>query len=295
MSFSSLFTKKTSRLHLKLPILILAISFFISSCDKPDQTTASILQDPSTKEWVGKFFRDIMLDEGAIYTLWGSKPLSEIGIYYYSEEEVRVYYEQLSDEKRREGVGVENYDLPDNWEKWDKLRTSLPINKYLFVKKIHPMDEHITLVYFVNIANTTRVLKENYDLFKTETGLDFDPLSAVLEFEKGSEFWERAFSNTVLIGVLFGFGEKNSRCFYCKYNKNTEVCKQLNNTVTSRFSDKPAFGKVSLDAFPLPIFASFSEGEDEVIEKYQNERKKIQKIYQKQDFVGLTLKKLTSS
>ena len=175
----------------------------------------------------------------------GSKPLSEIGIYYYSEEEVKAYYEQLSDEEKQTCAVVDNYDLPDHWEKWDQLRASLPINKYLFVKREHPTDKHITLVYFVNIANTTRALKENYDLFKTETGLEFDPSSAMLEFENGSEFWERAFSNSVLSGVLFGFGEKNSRCFYCKHRKNVEACKQLNNTVTSRFSDKPAFGKVS--------------------------------------------------
>jgi len=51
--------------------------------------------------------------------------------------------------------------------------------------------------------------------------------------------------------------------------------------------------KFSLDHFNIPSFISFST-HDEVVEKYKNERNRIKKMYQGQDFLDLTLKQLTN-
>lgn len=234
-----------------------------------------------------KFFNDVMLDESAIYTLWGSKPITKIAIHYYSDEEMEEYYQQMSDEEKKNAVISDvEYDLPHNWEKWEKVRSKFPLTHYLFYRKIDEEDPKFADIYFVNLANTVQLLQKHYSLFSEATGGDFDPSQVVSEMESQSIFWDRVNNNSVLLGLLFGFGYENASSFHDKYGGSKESHLEF------QVSDTPMYGKVSIEKFSLPIFASFAKGRDAVIEGYINEKERIQKIYQNQDFLDLTLKKL---
>lgn len=83
-----------------------------------------------------------------------------------------------------------------------------------------------------------------------------------MEMEKWTTFWNAVFDHFTLVGLLYGFGLKNSSNFSRKYQDHMD-------DLNPHFSDKLYYGKVSVSQFPLPIFASFSEGTDEIIEQYK--------------------------
>lgn len=235
-----------------------------------------------------KFFRDVMLDEHAIYTLCGTKPITTMPIYYYTDEEVDEYYAQMTEEEIATAVIVEDYDLSENWEKWEKIRSQFPLSRYFFFKRDDPEDSRFAFLVFVDVAATVKMLQENYSVFCQETGMDFDPQQVVFEMEAGSEFWDKTFDNCLLVGLLYGFGLKNAYSFRDKYKD----VSQINESLSSYASDEPTFRTATIEHFSLPIFASFSGEKDEVIEKYKKEKADIQKIYQGQDFLELTLQKM---
>lgn len=168
--------------------------------------------------------------------------------------------------------------------------------RYLFFKKPHPHDPKLAFLFFVDVVKLAATLQEHYELFSRETNIDFDPMQVVFELEKGSEFWDEVFdksiNNFALVGVLFGYGVKNSFCFQWKWCPSSEF-QQVADAMKPRFSNKSQEGKVKIERLPIPIFASFFE-DDEMIEKYNRERDRIKKIYLGQDFLDLTLTKLTS-
>lgn len=69
-------------------------------------------------------------------------------------------------------------------------------------------------IFFVNINKTILILKKHYSLFKKITEMDFDQKNIVYEIEGPSIFWEKVFSSAELVGLLYGFGEKNVLFFW---------------------------------------------------------------------------------
>ena len=282
-------------MNLKPLCLFFAILFIVSGCHKTAQTPTSYDLTSEERIWMEKFFKDIMLDQSAIYTLCGSKPMTTINIHYHSDEEVLAWFNQLSEEKKKNAIVIEDYDLPQNWEKWEKIRLHFPISRYLFFKRTNPEDPKFASLYFVDVAKVALTLQENYAIFNRETGFKFNPFEVVIAMEKWSEFWDKVFGNSTLVGLLYGFGLKNSSSFTWKYADHPEDCDRFCQSLKSYFSDKPTFGKLTVSQLHLPIFASFSDGKDEVIEKYKKEQEAIRREYQGKDFLNYTLQKLTSN
>jgi len=238
-----------------------------------------------------------MIQEEAIYTLWGTKPFSEIVINYYTPEEKNAFIEQMTEEQKKSAVWTADYHLAENWDKWEKIRERFPVNqRYLFFKKPHPHDPKRAFLYFIDVVNLAVTLQENYELFSRETLMDFDPMEVVFEMEKSSEFWDKVFdrcvNNAALVGILFGYGVKNSFCFQWRGWPSDEFEKIANSLHVKPSGDGMSAGKATLEKLSIPVFVSFFEN-DEMIEKYTRERDRIKKIYQGQDFLDLTLSKLT--
>jgi hypothetical protein len=285
-----------------------ALNFlFIAPCDakpfigKSEKTVQEKIR-PEERKWLEKLFTDIMFRENGIYTLYGSKPMTLIVLDHKFEEKMQAWIDGMSEEEKKDLVPLEEpYDLPENWKKWEKIKDHFPMSNYFFLKCPRKDDSRFEDVYFVNIQQTAITIQEHYNLFKQHVGEDFNPLKAV--FEIGNErsiFWQKTAKNSMLLGILFGYGEKNAHCFNWKYWAEDEGNERMEDFLVSMKSVSPNDPKdyvtVSTKNFPLPYFASFSPpGEDEVIRKYERERKKIQKSYKRKDFLMETLKKLTSA
>lgn len=246
------------------------------------------------------FFVDILFQDPGIYTLWGDKPMTHIPVWYFTDEQMTAYYESLSEEEKKDViVSIRSYDLPENWEKWEKIRSRFPIHKYLLFIKHSPEvpgEPKYASIYFINILESALVVQEHYDLFKKKLGHDFDPLDMILLAENDdSEFWKTVNDDSLLFGLLCGFGERNSSCFHWKYGDQSDRSKDFTQTLKSHSSNGNYVLDLKLSNFTVPAFASFSEkGEDPVIKKYEDERKNIQKIYKGKNFLDLTLQRLTS-
>jgi hypothetical protein len=292
--------------------IFLTSCFFLNSCTFNNNTSlkADFEISPDDRIWMTKFFKDVFLDQSAIFTLWGSKPMTFMDCHSYTKEEMQAWdawIEKLSsDEKKSLVYHAEVYNLPENWEKWEKISSKYPIKKYLFFKNSSFWNPKTELIYFIDVLQTAFTLKQHHETFYDITDIEFDDLDIVFEVQdQNSEFWGRVFKSPVLTGILLGFGEKNAWCFEWAYgcvNEHTsQVALNFRDTITSRNStEKFYYGtspskplKITINHFPIPAFASYyPDGMDPFIKKYENERKEIQKTYQRQDFLECTLNRL---
>lgn len=211
------------------------------------------------------FFSELMIEEGGIFTLMGSKPLTE------------VYWDQKK----------------GKMDQWELVEREVHLSgNFLLIqgKESHWLEGgkkiELDRVSFVNVKQTVCVLEDYYDAFSSLVGFEFDPLEVVLEMKQGSRFWDRLKEsrNHYLWGLLYGFGEKNAHAFHQKYSgkgdKMVEYCSYQEEV------DVP-----SIKELLIPWFVSFSR-EDPVIQKYRDERSKIQEVYRGHDFLTKTLELL---
>lgn len=183
---------------------------------------------------------------------------------------------------------MEDYDLPENWEKWKSFQKTLDIKRFDFFLRENPDNPKVPGVWFVNILQTALTIEDHYETFTKTLGFDFDSDQVVSEIrDPNSIFWNKVLKEPLLLGILYGFGKNNSLGFYWKHIKNSPIDNLLNFT----FSDTCKMGDTSLDNFPLPVFASFIKN-DPIIKKYEKERRMIKQRYKNKDFVQLTLEKL---
>lgn len=280
------------QLNLKPLMLFLAILFLVTACHKNKQPRNYDLSSED-RVWMETFFTGVMLQNPAIYTLCGSKPMTCIALHYHTDEEVQAYYDNMTEEEKKTAVYVEDYQLAQNWKNWELIRSRFPINRYMIFKKNDTSNPKFAHIYFVDPLKVANAISENYSIFKNAAGFDFDPSHEAFQIEKGSLFWDKINGNPIAYGILFGFGIKNSLKFYWEHWGQPENLERFANCVPPYVSDSLADGKSSLENLILPAFMSFFE-EDEVIERYKKEREAIRSEYQGKNFLDYTLRKLTS-
>ena len=196
---------------------------------------------------------------------------------------------------KKNAVILENYtyDFPENWEKWRLLQRELHIKNYLLCEKTNNNNR---LLIFVNILQTALTIQNNYEKFREVVGYSFDPLSKIFELnEEASSFWDIVLNHSELFGLLMGFGVNNVWVWHWKYRDYGDIArgfqKTLQPTPSSMF-DVHQLENLSINNFPIPSFVSFFKN-NPIVNQYKEEREKIKKLYRGEEFVSLTLKKLT--
>lgn len=247
----------------KVVYVLLSILFCFCGCSK-DEANLSV----SEKVELERFFFNLLIDEPGIFTLMGSKPMTEM---------------YLADPSRglKDWTIIERLPLSDNFllfqkEEFYRIETGEKIK--------------LNRITFVNIKETVSVLEKNYHFFCSAVGFNFDPLGVVYELGKEhSDFWERLRGrrNYYQWGILYGFGEKNSLAFHEKFSGEKPSMDLQENLYDQELIDSP-----SIEKFSIPTFVSFSDV-DPVIKQYEDERKKIQKIYKGKNFLKETIKQLS--
>lgn len=298
---------------LKLFYLIFFFNFFFISCSNPynqdkkekKNQSSEILISKEEKIWMDKFFDDFFLDSSAIYTLFGTKPLSSKEIIYASRKDwgnaVQPYLKNADiKEKERAYTAVkqycDDYDFHKNWEKWISFIKQHPKSPFLFIKR-QTKTKEIALGYILNIPEMVKTLLKNYDVFKKELGYDFDPISVTMDFENiDSPFWNQVFSNHLLMGIIYGYGLKNSYLFSMEMKKITEFNEDHSLFASIKEKEKDE-QEPSLSHLLLPKFRSYRLpfNDDPILEKYKLERKKIQKELNEKNFFQKSLHQLTGS
>lgn len=310
MNISYLVQKRKS--HSKFFLSLLLVIFFTHSCSSPAKHT---FFEKAEKDRYEEFFKRFLFLDSGVYTLYGSKPMTEIILCPESPEEKlalqeealkKLSPEELEQFKASSFEYEENYWFEETWAMWEKQLATLPIKRYLFVERkigIPPESQKNRYIYFINIEETAKVLQSHYHLFKEYVGFDFDPLSVVFEVKKAdSPFWNAIWDrpitdkNVCLIGILFGFGFENSYPFSWYFTENPSVEKTafiqtVLNGASSTTTPKELKQFHPPNCFFLPGYASFSQF-DPHKEKYQKEYERIRQIYRHSDLIDCTMQQL---
>lgn len=275
--------------------LLVSSYLFFSACQSPQEETPAFEISAEERVWLSEFFKNIMLNNHGIYTLWGSKPITLIVIDDYTKEEREAFFQSLSDAEKKEYFSIESSDLLDDWKKWEKISYRFPMNRYVLFKTDLFDEPHTVFVLLVDMLKTATTIQEHYTQFREVVGFDFSPLEMALEIkQKDSKFWKKI-ENSYLLGLLFGYGKTNSTLFHWKHFDHPQSCDEFCKNMQTLFSNerKAGYIKYTIDNFDIPDFISFDDN-DLIIEKYKEERTKIQQLYKGKDFLNMTLKKLTS-
>ncbi|NGX44943.1 MAG: hypothetical protein K940chlam2_00083 [Chlamydiae bacterium] len=242
---------------------------------------------------MGNFFEEFFLNSPGIYTLFGTKPLSEISLndatYDKWLEELKPHLEGLPEKDRAKKLKkLKEYCdqnlLPSYWEKWMHWIKNHPSKNFLFLKR-PTIYESLSNLSVLNVVEASWIMQEHYDLFSRELGMEFDPFSMSLEFDNPeSPFWEKIFSSHLLQGILLGFGERNSYFF----NLEMQDEKPLSNPSRGVGDSSCSF------KLPLPAFRSYTvpPNQDPIIVKYKEEKEEIKRYLAGKDLVQEVLDRI---
>lgn len=259
----------------------------------------------SSKSFERLFLENVMIREKGLYVLMGTKPLSCFEVEdIYSENTVRSAYKNYLKNKPVSPMNFEEFHkqykqtlpkLPLRlrfetlWKHWCETKEGSISPCYRFVARKAPFNHEINFGLFINVPSTTYILKKNYESFSQITGISFDPITVIDEIsDKNSLFWERVFHNHYLMGLLFGFGERNAFIFdwgaqheaFLSDQQEVKLCDK-------RFIDENK-SFISPRDLKLPLFGSFSIN-DPYLENYKKEQKQIINRFKRKDFVTVVM------
>lgn len=279
---------------------MLLLSTFFYSCNKQFQSenTQNKLEQLSfeEKENLTTFFNEFLFNHAGAYTLFGNcKSVTIEPLLHYDFEDFRKIDEYIKNHPKLKVIKVER-KLEETWKDWKKLSDKFEIKNYILTEL--KFSEKESLLIFLNIKNTIKVLEQYYDDFKRVTKEDFNPIDVISRIKnKDDDFWKKIFKNHALVGILLGYGYDNASLFNLFMTNDDLYLKNLHqNSKPSEDSRKKSKYYINNIPFRLPIFVCLNKKQsDELIKKYSDERKKILKLYKNKDFLSVTIEKLTSS
>ena len=279
----------------RLSLQCIAFSFFLSnfSCESPKK---NLLIEKEDREVVDDFLRYIAISELGAYTILGSKPVTHFSIPQTQPvDELKAQYESMPKDFRKK-VSFKKFDttkqieeLREICKKWMEIQ-----HKYIGDHFAIHFNEAMSSGFIVNIPLATYILREYYQEFSKVLGIEFD--QAVVSREIGnssSNFW-RAFEKdgtAFLWGILFGYGEKNSRLFQWEKEKSISfpfrIASYHSPWLKKRHFHGSAMGE-KIKNLDIPQFVVY-QPVDEMVGKYLSEKERIIQIYKKRDFAETTV------
>ena len=273
-----------SSLKIKRPyflILIFFLSIFICSCSR-----SSVLKERE-RVTLTSFFEELLLENGGAYTLLGSKPVTIEDLIDTSPEKYNKLQEYLADHPEIPILEIERH-LEEGWEVLKQK--PIPFSNRFILTEVKCGS--YSLLVFLNTELTIRSMKEHYSEFKRIYVSDFDPIAEVENLRLGKhDLWRRIFRDFVCIGVLLGYGIENARLFEKLYGELAKGNLQ-EEYQPSENNDPRIKADCYLNGVPfrIPIFVMFDKREsEELLSKYNNERERIKKFYDKKNFLDETL------
>lgn len=259
--------KKEVELILKFLILFLAI---FTGCARTPPNHSNLKK-------IETFLNEFLFVEGGVYTLFGDKPVTEMAIFIGSNEDLI----ELTPEQSLAATPLDP-SIAKNWETWKHHIAKLPLKTFILHDRSCPSDPTLRFYSIVNTQAVRDLLHKHKKAFQDITGIDFNEDAIIDEFTSDtSSFWQKAFQDHYLMGLLYGFGEENALYF----------AKQIaTNQTLIRFSAKED-PFASMHQFPIPSFALSPE--DTMTDHYQQQRTKIERLYRNKNMVEVSVQRLT--
>lgn len=236
------------------------------------------------------FFRDLLLNEGFAFTLFGEKPMS---VNEYDQDNFELFCK-----------------ISQGYQVWKRYAARLSNSNYIFVF-YENTNQKLLEIMLINKRAVRKVIKKNWDLFLEVAGEKTSPDDFISLFiEKGS-LWNTALKERDdLIGILLGYGRLNSELFQKKselgqrkagvrkirtvpsagYATTEEELRAL--VTTLRPFEKHRRG--SLNYMNLPGFLADSNSQEtrDLKHQYTHQRKQIIETFSQGDIVDLVVKQI---
>lgn len=262
-------------MSMKLAKLLIPCLFLFCSFFKQGLAIPQLLQIPKEdREKIEQFLSYLIFDEGFVYTLFGSKPMSTIG----HDTTTPLSYKELYPHPL--------FELESWWQIWEKYSHLFPLRGYLLFSQ---NKEGWFEIFFINKSNFLSTIKDNHSLFVNKLGLNLPPIE-ILEYvvSKPNLFKDGLHQSQALLGLLLGYGKDNSIGFEKYFSKKRQSYLPTPRS-TSEMLD------VENCELMIPCFSSFSNKETwNILKQYTKERDEIIRIYSNGDFLEITLNKLMS-
>lgn len=309
--------------------LIVALSIFGINFFFNKPSAKSFIQSKE-KSKTTLFLENLMIREGGLYTLMGTKPITEFdidGTLEESEEDIRKSYEEMKafleraeseknkPDKERTAFNPSNLSVPTYedykikceknrgflkflnhkklWLNFRERHKNLDPKFMLFSRKFSGEENNIAL--FVNIPNLVYVLHHHYEDFSKRTQTNFDPKEIVFQISnESSVFWNKVFTDHFLKGLVYGYGERSAYLFEWSDEHLETVFKERR----AFFSNKDRLKEVAnflvksnIQVSDLPIPEFFHFGiTDSKKIEYEIEKERIVKSFEDKDFTSEVMK-----
>lgn len=236
--------------------------------------------NPADRQYVTNFFRYTFFMSTFGYTIFGNKPMSFETINMVSEpvlEDSADYMDIFHIFNR--------YKLKKCWEAWEKYSISFPMKGFSIITSKFSLDPDYLFVLIINHDHFIKVVKENIKDFQRVLNIDLSPEQILKEYLRGEgEIFTLINKHDGLFGTLLGYG-RNNAWEYMRQGGGTQMA--------ASFPFRPDEPKDTKHVL-WPTF-SVMEGTPETAflrDSYEKQRQKINTIYQKENFLELTLMKV---
>lgn len=262
-------------------IICLSINFVVSGY------ASDPFNDPQDRDRVELFLKYMLIEEGGIYTLVGSKPMTAFSLAPVIDEREKRELYAAKDENFRKHISLEKFqptkeDARKLWNDWRKVE-----DKYLGSPFLIREDDQYGGI-LINILSVTYILDRYYEEFEKIIREPITAKTFVYRIgEKGDPAWEKIKGNHYLMGLLFGFGEKNARCFSWEESEKKYFPLRRITSFSPVGTGKPVH-KLSIEDLDLPGFVSY-QLIDEQVERYRMEREKCIELFKDEDFCLLAM------
>lgn len=254
-------------------------------------------------------FKRLLFQEDFAYCLWGTKPIAiDDGIYKNTDWEMfskTFKYPKISEDK-----GESNY-YKEGVYAWRKYKHLFKLQKFILLDEEKDLFPKSVAIALINKEEFKKLVNCHLPIFQSVLGKEVTADSLLEKIEEKKESLKKTIAyHEGLLGLLLGYGEQNAFLF----NEKITLFKILERPTLLHFIFnhkllKPKYEKANekLKCFhsfddspslinPLYFGADLSHPETIALQKkYQKEREEITESYSKENFLEVTLKRLTQS
>lgn len=257
----------------------------LPALETPEQVTSksieATLSSMSKEDYAALdcFFRRMLLQDQFAYVLFGDKPvaLSDYSIYDGSYPSMGELVVSLcrANIQRKYGCTV-----------WEKYKNHFRMKNYLLLTQEDESNNCVSIV-IINKKNFLRKFNQNSDIFCRILGKEMTGKKLLQQIEIEGILKKETLNNSEeLLGILLGFGKKNSWLY--QREQEFEIEKQ-----TQLIQDPVKTSFLFMKFIAFRVDPNDPETK-ELKKKYTKQRKEITKIYRENKFLETTLKRLCS-
>ena len=244
------------------------------------------------------FLENVMIREGGLYVLMGSKPMVSFDVKSSNPETIEEYQKHLEYVKikypKNRIETFEEYKISNRldkhiqyselWENWRTKMKNYVGPHFQFVTRRYPFGENRSERrnlegLFINNCSLLYVLTAHYAEFEKVFGMPFDPKKVLDDISNiNSTFWERVFRDQYTQGLLFGYGSRNSFNFSWQIENDFPFAIRYFQDIVPLLKKQ-----VKVSDLRLPPISLYFLG-DSVLESYKLQREKILEEFKGEDF-----------